>query len=270
MDDPWLDKILETAQNIKTEPEEIQEQYFPVPEDDQITITPFEPPEPPRFLNNNTQAKVETLAIEETDYIHKRAQDIKKREANNQNLSFYANVPPKPVPIVSQSTISPLTISAYNSQYGFQATTENVKQVAINANPYSHIPLVVQQTARRIGADLDKINSRDPRLQNKVAPKHMPERRQTTSFETAPSTSFEIPKAPTYTSPPPLFSPPIILKVNAKTQTTIPKIPEKKNAETQTTNNDGTLRFELTQQELMDLSSDKRDLLLKFKEVKFH
>jgi hypothetical protein len=259
MDDPFLDEILA---EVKTEPEEIQEdQNFQSTEEEQISIIPFEPSEPPRFLTDNKQERVDSPT--NTDYCRTQAQDIQRREANNQNSSFYANIPPKPTSITRSahtSKQSPLTISAYNSLYGFQATTENVKQVAVNANPYSHIPLATQQAARRTGADTAQIISRDPRLQIRPAIDVLQKRatvmeglkqRECVPTETLPV----IPNIRGAPVPPP-WIPPVIPKIITK------------DVETQTTKNDGTLMIFLSQDELMNLSSEKKEILIKFKQVK--
>lgn len=262
--DPFLNNILSNIE-IKTEPEEIQETY-PDPQNDEILITPFEPSCPPSFtshdknieVNNNKQETVEIPSnpqITETDYIQKRAQAIRQREASAQMSSIYVNIPPKSTPIIPQSTQSPLNFSAYNMIGGFQASTDNVKQVVVNANPNSHIPFEVQQTARRLGADLDKIISRDPRLQKKNAQvSQAPPRRETIACEMPLNVSISQQFAPR----PAIVSPPVI-----------PRIPviQKKDAEVQTTTNDGKLRFEITTQELMDLPREKLEILMEFKKV---
>lgn len=255
MEDPKLDEIIEKAQNIKCEPEEIQEPTY----EEDITITPFEPPEPPRFLTNYFKQDFDSPDIVETDIVHERAQPIQRREALDQN----ANIPPKPTPIISQPTESRLTVSAYNHQYRFQATPGNVP--SLKAYPNSHIPLVVQETARRTG-----VNSRDPRLQKKTVPIEVPQRPQTNTFLPPAAIPVNVQKSRDAASLPVI--PPKIPRIETVTTPALPKIPtvEKKNAQTQTTKNDGTLSFELTQDEVMNLSNEKKQLLLKFKEVIFY
>lgn len=176
----------------------------------------------------------------ETDYLSVRADDVKRRlSERDQNETFAARMPKRFEVPIPESTASPLAISAHNSIYSFQATSANAKSVSLNSNPYANTPFDVQQNARKIGADPKIIYSRDPRLN----------RANNANIQQAPS----IPSIAIESSSSPK---PCLLRKEAK------------DAETQTTKNTASFYAELTENRLRNLSSEEKEALRRFKEVR--
>lgn len=228
-----LESILKSA-NIKIEPVE-EHQELISPRLFESTLLPAAPPweyhPNPIEIKQEPNAVSTTMELEDTDYLSIRTDDRQQRLTRN-NEQFVVHLPQRFEVPIPDSDASPLTISAHNAIYSFQATSNNV---TLNSN----VPFNAQQNARRIGADPPRHSSRDPRLLNK----------------SVLTNNIQEPQINTSSSPQSSASPIILRK-------------ETKDAETQTSKNTGTLYVELTENRLRNLSYDEKELLRKFKEVR--
>ena len=183
--------------------------------------------------------------------VYNRAEDINARlRGNSNNSTFYAHVPENlNEPVISTGRHeSPLVQNNNNSMFKFQASSENVENVMINTNPNRTIPYKLHRTANNIGGNLQLIK------------KSIAEEKQ----------KRKIP-------PPPAFSEPKVRKVDynaVQASTSKEDSPNDRSSRVdmvdkciQTTVNTGTLQFEITQNELQNLSEEKKVILLEFMKV---
>jgi hypothetical protein len=178
--------------------------------------------------------------------VYNRADDINARlRGNANNSTFYAHVPEnlnEPV-IPSSRHESPLVQNNNNSMFKFQASSENLEDVMINSNPNRDIPYKVHGRANVIGANLQLIK------------KALIEDKQ----------KRKIP-------PPPAFSEPKVRKVEYNVQASTSKEDSSNDRSSRVdmvdkciqTVNTGSLQFEITANELQNLSEEKKVILLEF------
>ncbi|CAG9804129.1 unnamed protein product [Chironomus riparius] len=179
--------------------------------------------------------------------VYNRAEDINARlKGNSNNSPFYAHVPEnsnEPA-IPGDRHESPLVQNNNNAMFKFQASSENVEDVMIKSNPNRDIPYKAHRTANIIGANLQLIK------------KSIKEEKQ----------KRKIP-------PPPAFSEPKVRRVEYNVQASTSKDDNSNDRSSrvdmvdkcvQTTVNTGTLQFEITANELQNLSEEKKIILLEF------
>ncbi|XP_070492129.1 uncharacterized protein [Chironomus tepperi] len=212
-----------------------------------------------QFLNKTLSAsnvigalsgKVDTRNIHhETNQIagvYNRAEDINARlRGNLNNSSFYAHIPEnlnEPT-IASRRHESPLVQNNNNAMFNFQASTDNVKDVMLKSNPHRDIPYKVHSTAKNIGANIQLIKKSLEECEKRKIP------------------------------PPPAFSEVKSRKVDSSVQPSTSKesstndrvsCKEMKDKCVETTVNTGSLKFEITSNELENLSEEKKVILLEF------
>jgi len=181
--------------------------------------------------------------------VYNRAEDINARLRGHFKDSFYAHIPENlnEPSIASDRHESPLVRNNNNSIYDFQASSDNVKDVMMNCNPHRDIPYKAQRMGNVIGANLESIK------------KSMLEE----------SIKRKIP-------PPPAFSEPKSRKIgmqasSSKENRSIDRGSrrEMKDQCVETTTNTGSLQFEITSNELENLSEEKKVILLEFMKVIF-
>lgn len=183
--------------------------------------------------------------------IYNRAEDVSARLGGHlNNSSFYAHVPQnlKEPTMTSSRHESPLVLNNNNAMFNFQASTENKNDVMMNSNPYRDIPYKVQNTANIIGANLEMIKkSIEKKNKRKIPPPPVYLQSKSDKIDTniEASTSLE----------------------NCTNNHSVRK--EMKDQCVGTTVNTGTLQFEITSNELLNLNEEKKMILLEFMTVSY-
>jgi hypothetical protein len=88
--------------------------------------------------------------------IRRHTGDVQKI-INQQSSTFYSNLPASPV--TPTSNRSPVISNNHNAQFVSFATSENIRE-SLEAQRYRNISRNVQETAQRVGADLDSLSQR--------------------------------------------------------------------------------------------------------------
>lgn len=196
--------------------------------------------------NQNRPIKHETMQIAG---VYNRAEDINARLGGHFKDSFYAHIPENlnEASIASDRHESPLVRNNNNSIYDFQVSSDNVN-VMMKSNPHRDIPYKAQRIGKVIGANIESIKKtmKEESMKRKIPPPPAFSELKSRKTDMQASSSKE----------------------NRSNDRGLRR--EMKDQCVETTVNTGSLQFEITSNELENLSEEKKVILLEFMKVISH
>lgn len=206
------------------------------------------------FLEGSLHADdlIRGTSTKDLDYQPKQIKKIRthtgdvEKTINSQSTSFHSNLPNVQVlPTGMVENRSPVISNNHNAHFVSFATPDNIKE-ALKAQRYRNIPRDVQDTAQRVGADLDAISQRMRSRQEETLTSYSSNSR---TLSTQTNSRAEATSQASNQS----------LSVTQNGKTSV-------EAETQTTKNSGV--FSITIDNLSELTNSQRKALEEFKKVR--